>query len=766
MKQKLTVPVEPPARPLAINLNLGFFAFSGLVVVLYIGFLGRGMYFKPELFCGLMVLAAALFLAAGDLIIRGDSDLFRTPVDFLAGGLAALYLLAIWGAASTPEAVAGGLKNLGYFAAYLIAAQVVRSWRDFRRLAEALDCGAILVALVGLGAAAGTLNYPGAFLGKTILSSLQYSNALAILMVAGSLLNFSLWAAKLAQARKGPFEELWYLGGLVLMNTALLGTGSRAVWVIYPLLLAIWLFGQNRELWPALFLRVSYLLIASILLSRGFLNRVELGRDAAALSLMIGGLLFTLGGWLLVYRVNHWIRKQPASPAVRKFWQGLGVAYLLVVLAAYGFYTFRSLPGGLDAMLPAEVTNQLAGVSTADRSFQSRLIFYRDSLRIIGDHFLRGTGGGGWAALYHRYQSEPYTSAELHNAFLQTAVETGIPGLVLFIGLWGSSFYGAFRLYRRFRRDPNWPLVCGAAVALLGLGLHSMIDFDLSLPGLSLLTWTLFGLLRNSRKLAHPERGLPAINGAQRGTVLVCGAILGLLLLLPSYSLYTAGKLGAAGAQAMVAGQLQTAEQNLRTAALRDPFSGSYLVDLARINLVYWLRDNDQERLKQGILLAEQGVRKEPNNLRLVGGLIATYSAAGMNDQGVAAAERFVAANPFEIQGYEALAMVAVKSGENYRKRGDLARMIFSLGKVTAIPGQLEKKRAQASKASGKSYQYVNLLQPTPKINLALGRAYLLAGQPDTAIPFLKTAERNSEVKEEAASLLAAASSKGRLNIK
>ena len=59
----------------------------------------------------------------------------------------------------------------------------------------------------------------------------------------------------------------------------------------------------------------------------------------------------------------------------------------------------------------------------------ARAIFYSDGMRIFGDRWFLGGGGGAWSLLYFSYQSYLYWSSQAHNFWLQTAVETGILGI-------------------------------------------------------------------------------------------------------------------------------------------------------------------------------------------------------------------------------------------------------------------------------------------------------------------------------------------------
>lgn len=753
MKQGLMKATTEAAAPLNLNLNLRMFGFAGLIVTIYYAFAGRGLYFKPELLPGLMMITVVFLFALGDAVIRGETDFYRFPADYLVTAVALVYLLAVFGAVSKPDAAVGALKYAGYLLVFCTTAQVVKSWQGYRRLLEFIYAGALMVALIGLFSATGHLKYPGAYNEKSILSTFQYQNALAIFLAVAFIITLSLWAA----AERSPLKELWYIGGALLLNITLLGTQSRAVWMMFPVLLLVWIMGLPKERRLRNFFGIAYVLMASVLISRGFYSRAEAGWGAQALTLLLGGGLMSLAGWLVMHRANRLIRRKPMGTAVRKFWQGLGVVYVVAVLLVYAAYTVKSLPGGWDEVVPAAVTQQMGTVTGYDSSFQARIMFYRDALLIVKDYPLTGTGAGGWNALYHKYQSAPYIAAELHNGFLQVLVETGIVGFLVYTALWGVSFYSAYRLFRHFRKDRQWPLVWGVTVSLLAIALHSAFDFDLSLPTLCILTWMLFGLLRNGRQLARKKGEEIPLVGNRRWPVLIMGTALALAVLLPAYRLYGAGQTGAEGAQAMAAGDVGRAEEKMRSAAVQDPYSGSFPADLARINLVYWLKDGDPERLKQGILLAEQAVQKEPHNLQLKTNLITAYLTAGMNSEAAAEAERLAAANPFEIKAYEVLAGAGVDAAMYYKQKGELTKALIYLNKVDRLPAELNKKREQAVQASGKAYRYGWVLTPTPQLNLSFGQSCLLAGRTAEGIPYLETAAGDKKAGREAAAWLAAA---------
>jgi O-antigen ligase len=753
MNQEIVTNQTQGAVPLNINLNMRILGFTGLILIIYYAFFNRGLYFRPELLISLVVVSIVFIVAAADIVIRGETDLFRFPIDYPVTVFAFTYLLALWGAVSKPEAVLGVLENFGYLAVFLLTCQVVRSWRLYRILLEFIFGGAILVSLIGLFSATGFINYPAAYVNKALLSTFQYENAFAIFLLVASIIGLSLFV----QEEKSPVKDLWYLGGLALLNISLLGTASRAVWLMYPVLLFGWMIGLKKETRSRVFLLISYMLVGSIIVSRGFLARVQTGKGMPGLMFLVGGCLVILAGWMIIHRINRTISRKQSGQGVKKFWQGLGIFYLIAVLVIYGFYAVTSLPGGWDAVIGKDVTRQITSITGYDSSFQLRTVFYRDAIAIIKDHLLTGTGAGGWKALYHKYQSVPYVSNEVHNNFLQVMVETGIPGFLLYTAVWILSFYSAYRLFRHFRKDANWPLVWGVIISLAAICLHSAFDFDLSLPTLSMLTWIMFALVRNGHALAHKNGQASLISGSRRWILLIVGVGLGTAMLMQSYKLYNAGELGAEGAQAMTAGNIKLAEEKMRQAVLKDPYSGSYLTDLAKINLVYWLKDNDKERLKQGIVLAQQAVKKEPYNMELKTALITSYLMAGMSDEGIAEAESMVEANRFDIKAYEIMAGACVNAAMYYRQKDELAKEIIYINRVIAIPDELNKKRNKVIEVTKKAYRYDYLMDMTPPLLMAVGQANMLAGRLDIGMPYLEKASRDAKVGNDASAWLAAA---------
>lgn len=107
-----------------------------------------------------------------------------------------------------------------------------------------------------------------------------------------------------------------------------------------------------------------------------------------------------------------------------------------------------------------------------------------------------GTGFGTFADVFPAYRSEDlYISAfwdKAHNTYLENALELGIPGAILLVL---SVFLLALRAARGIverRREKVLPAIGVAATVIVAL--HSLVDFSLQIPAVSILYAFLLGL--------------------------------------------------------------------------------------------------------------------------------------------------------------------------------------------------------------------------------------------------------------------------------
>lgn len=155
------------------------------------------------------------------------------------------------------------------------------------------------------------------------------------------------------------------------------------------------------------------------------------------------------------------------------------------VLMVLGFLLL-AFAGGQGALARlADRFDELLGVR--EFTMDGRVRIWRESLRVLRDHWLAGIGPEAFRSVSQRYEGAwkgEMISFHAHNDWLELLIEYGVPvaALALAAGLLWLGF--AMRDCWR-QRDPvvAW-LGLGAGAALVSVALHSLVDYPLRSPGL------------------------------------------------------------------------------------------------------------------------------------------------------------------------------------------------------------------------------------------------------------------------------------------
>jgi len=132
----------------------------------------------------------------------------------------------------------------------------------------------------------------------------------------------------------------------------------------------------------------------------------------------------------------------------------------------------------------------------------------RDSLPIIAQHPIFGTGGGSYYSTFPSYHPVPYSGFydHAHNDYIQFAVELGLPmtallGLMMLYCLWRS-----FKTMVKRRTPLYQGISFGCAMAIVHMLLHSTVDFSLQSPAIGLLFISILSLSLLAAKLPRPKK--------------------------------------------------------------------------------------------------------------------------------------------------------------------------------------------------------------------------------------------------------------------
>lgn len=139
-------------------------------------------------------------------------------------------------------------------------------------------------------------------------------------------------------------------------------------------------------------------------------------------------------------------------------------------------------------MAPRHVTSRLGTVANVvhspEATYGDRMHVAYDSLLILRNHPILGTGLGSFGSVFPAYQSFPTNQLYpyAHNDYAQALAETGAVGALIILWSLILFFRLAFRnLRKRLEVDVGW-IRLGAALGVCGLLIHSFVDFNLHIP--------------------------------------------------------------------------------------------------------------------------------------------------------------------------------------------------------------------------------------------------------------------------------------------
>ena len=142
---------------------------------------------------------------------------------------------------------------------------------------------------------------------------------------------------------------------------------------------------------------------------------------------------------------------------------------------------------------------------SGEYSVVTRLAYWRASWRMFLDHPLTGVGLGAFPAVYPSYGSSSSRHERLeqvHNDYLQLLTDTGLVGglimmvaLLVLISRWWHVLVRVFT-----RRGEDLAIFSGAAVAVLGILLHSLLDFNLQIAANALLALVMVAISVSSSR--------------------------------------------------------------------------------------------------------------------------------------------------------------------------------------------------------------------------------------------------------------------------
>jgi len=139
-----------------------------------------------------------------------------------------------------------------------------------------------------------------------------------------------------------------------------------------------------------------------------------------------------------------------------------------------------------------------------DSSAPVRLETWLTASRLFLQHPIVGIGAGNYEVTSMGHWSEMEIarfvtlnkcSYEVHNEFIEIAVEQGIIGLLAFVLLLVAAVYSAYLIARHSRDAGDRWRAIGLIAAVVAVSVDSLFNFDLQTPAAALLFWIILGLI-------------------------------------------------------------------------------------------------------------------------------------------------------------------------------------------------------------------------------------------------------------------------------
>jgi len=714
-------------------------AAGGLALVLLTAPFSHGLFFAQGQRWALLGLALALAIAAWSLVGQGRLRLFRHPLDWLALALPAAYLAALPGAANYGLALDALVRSLLGLTVYLLVVQLGERAEDRSRLLQLVYAAAVGVALAGLATTLGLITITDGFVEGRIYSTFQYPNTLAAFLGAALYLGWSFWLQEPVAAARPSWSAAGFLyAGLnFLLLLVFLGTKSRGGILFLGMTLPLYL---GLLPWSRRLPWAGWLAVAggwTWLIADRLTEAAAAGATGSAGLWLLLGLLGVLAGEAA---------GQVLTSRQRDFWrreQRLSTLLLGGLLAAGGMAVVGVVllqPGLLEAVRSYDFM----------RNVVERTYFMRDALAMIAQRPLLGWGGGGWSEAYRSFQQYLYDSREVHSFYLQVAVETGLLGLSLVIGIGAAFFWGWFKSWRRPAAERLTEAAVLAAVLLLAG--HAAIDFDLSLGAVVMTLWALLAVSRAAWLLAVPE---PAAGGKKphnrypaetdwQARLLGGGAVLlGILAVL----LVVSGIYQTAGVEQLRQGVVEPGLADLKLASWCNPATAEPYT----IQTQVFLQTNQPAA---AVSAAEKALARSRFDAQRKADLALAYLKAGQNVAAAAMSRQAVAAAPYQLRWYEEQASVAATAGRSELQAGRPENARPLLAEVLTISSGFDSRMAALNDYEQRLWTGPRL-EVTPRILLFSGQARYFLGDWQEAEADLTKIQGDPALAGEAAFWLA-----------
>lgn len=705
-------------------------AFWGLAALLFLSPFFRGLYFPENQQVALFFAIIIFWLTWLGKWMKGDGKFLAHPLDWLVLAFPLAYLVSSFNAANTGLAVNEVVKTLLYFLIYWSAANLISGRKGVELIFNAICLAGVFVSLAGLASATESINIKDGFLQERIYSTFQYPNALASYLMVVVFLSLYMWLRDdMAKPVAAIFNRYFYIFVSYLTLVVFAGTKSSGSFLVFFLALTVYFIGLSGRRIPV----ALHLIIAggpAFAVSIVFLRKVLSHEYAQAWLVFLAGLMVV---FILQFIYDYFEQRG----YVNYLQKNKAFPFALLILLLIGVLIIFNYNKALSEILAQIRINNIMFRA------EDRLFMYKDAIRMIAEKPLLGWGGGGWYEAYQVYQGYFYISRQVHGHYLQIAVETGLTGLMVIAGIWACFLQLTYKTVKNIGDDKKI-LFWTAFISAFILGIHAVIDFDLSLSAIALILWTMWGLMRSIHRSAVSGDELPSKKKVKikPNSVFIAASVMCVAILFFVVCLVNATSLAKKASVHIKNNDIPGAVSLLEKASSLNPFNPDYNVLLSSL----YFR---QGKMEIAASQAEMAIAKGKYDPLRYYNLSSIYSGMRKNEEAIDTADKAVKLVPWDITAYNFLLRTYFTNGYNLLIDGQKDQADLMFKKAVKVH---EMIAAQASKLGTmeKRLWTKTPLEPSIYTWLYSGAALFMLGEYDRAEDYLsKVPEEDKRAKAE-----------------
>ncbi len=272
-------------------------------------------------------------------------------------------------------------------------------------------------------------------------------------------------------------------------------------------------------------------------------------------------------------------------------------------------------------LLPESIASRLQGVFASHTALQ-RVEFFDDGMKLFHRSPIIGLGMGSFENAVKSVQPFYYETKYVHNHYIQALLETGIIGLVLFLGVFAVA---AIAVLRALRKPDASPLLPALLAALTFMAAHAAVEVDFSTYACLPVDFSVIALISLCCGETVPKRELSKTVKTV-SALLICAGV------------FTYGAMVVGNVTAMRTVSAQMTFESLETAAKMDKFEwADYL--LTYVDQSTRPEVTDEIRARAAVY-AERLSNAESNSIPF--SLAQYYFAVGENEKAFAMLEKYI----------------------------------------------------------------------------------------------------------------------------